>query len=201
MPSAINSLTQSMPAALAGGVDAFSPTDSNPGIRLEYFNNQGGKTADGDYLSVGVPFSGHLTFNSDSRLYGPHGVFVQGFRRHGATSLGLFGYDRDGSNLEGIIGTQDLRLDLALLGVAALGHDVTLGNTRNLSLEVNYVPLAQVAVTARLEATSADGEQNMLYPVAALTYYPFRQSVIRLTGETIQQKGSRSTTVYAFVQF
>lgn len=197
---ALNSLTQSLPAALADSVDAFSPTDANPGVRLEYFNNQGGQTADGDYLTVGVPFLGHLRFNSDSRLYGPHGVFVQGFRRHGATSLGFFGYDRSDNNLEGIIGTLDLRPDLTLLGVAALGHDFT-GNTRHLSLEMNYVPLSQVAVTARLEALGGNREQDMLYPVAGVTYYPFHQSVLRLTGETIQQKGSRSTTVYAFVQF
>lgn len=197
---ALNSLTQSLPVALSGSVDAFSPTDANPGVRLEYFSNQGRQTADGDYLTVGVPFLGHLTFNSDSRLYGPHGVFAQGFRRKGITSLGLFGYARSGSSLEGVIGTQELRPDLALLGVAALGHDQT-GSTRRLSVEMNYVPLPQVALTGRVEAFSGAGGPDTLYPVAGITYYPFRQSVFRLTGETIQQKGSRSSTIYAFVQF
>lgn len=36
---------------------------------------------------------------------------------------------------------------------------------------------------------------------AALTYYPFGQHTLRLIGETAQQRESRSSTLYALVQF
>ena len=185
----INSLTQALPAALADDIDAFSFTDANPGVRLDYFSNRGSIKADGDYVTLGAPFAGHLTFNSDSRLYRPRGVFLHAFRRRGPGSLGVFGYEHANNNLEGLLGTYAVRPDLSILAAGALGRDVT-GSTHRLSVEADYVPAPSIALAARLEALGGTSETSVqVYPVATVTYYPFAQNIFRVTGETIAQKG------------
>jgi hypothetical protein len=124
----VNSLTESLPAALSDEVNGFSLAGATPGLRLDFFDHRGKKTAgqpvkgnqqtgmggmggmaaakpggmemaemeykgaaDGSYLSVGVPFKGHLDLNSDASLSGAQGAYLHAFRRRRYTSLGVFG--------------------------------------------------------------------------------------------------------------
>lgn len=194
----LNRLTPSVPVGLSGAADAFSFTDAVPGVRLDWFDNRGKGTADGKYVSVGMPYHGHLTLNKDSRLYNAHGVFLHAFQRKGGTSVGAFGFNSDSNRLGGLLGTYEPLPNLSLLGAATSAHD-RFGNRRGLSLEADYTPLPLLAVTGRLESTH--GIQNDTYPVLALTVYPFRQGFVRLTGETVQQKGQRTNSVYLLAQF
>jgi hypothetical protein len=194
-----NSLTQSLPLGLDVDADAFSFLDPTPGLRLDWFDHRGQGTADGNYLSVGLPFGGHLTLDKESRVYGSDGVFVHGFRRSQNVSVGGFGYSRNGgTHLEGLLSTYDPLPKLSFLVATASGHD-SLGDRRGFSLEADYSPLPILALTGRLE--SIHGDQNATFPVAAITYYPFGQEAVRFTGETVQQPGQRTVALYAFLQF
>ena len=119
----VNSLSATLPAALDTPVDDLAFDAASPGVRLDFFNNRGRRVADGDYLSVGVPFEGELALRSTSRLYGPHGVYAHAFRRWGYATFGAFGYAHSGSNLGGLIGTYALSRNLRLLGIGATGQD------------------------------------------------------------------------------
>jgi len=194
----VNSLTSALPAALNNDLDNFSFLAPAPGLRLDFFGNRGHRTADGDYLELGVPFEGQLVLNHNSKWDGPHGLYGHAFRRRGDASYGLFGYTHDHNHLEGIIATHELSNNLSVLGIGAIGRDEG-GETRRLSIDANYVITPQLALTGRWEML--DGQEHDDFPVAAVTFYPMKQSALRLTAETIQQSGNRSTTLYAYVQF
>ena len=193
-----NQLTETLPFALADEVDGFTFTDPVPGLRAEYFNHHGQETADGNYLTVGVPFEGRLALNRHARWGSPHGVFAHGFRRWGYSSVGLFAFTHAGNHLEGMIATHRLKKNLYLLGVGAIGHDDE-GTTRRLAVEGEYVPSPRFALTADLE--SLGGHQNDLGGIAAVTYYPFKRPYLRLTGEMVQRKGNRAFMLFARGQF
>jgi hypothetical protein len=193
-----NQLTETLPFALADDVDGFSFTDAVPGLRAEYFDHRGQESADGNYVTVGVPFEGRLALNRQARLGSPRGVFAHGFRRWGLNSVGLFGFTHAGNHLEGVIGTRALGKNLYLLGAAAVGHDKE-GTTRRLALQGEYVVSSRFALTADLE--SLGGHQNDLGSIAAVTYYPFKLPVLRLTAEMVQRKGNRALTLFVRGQF
>jgi len=199
----INSLTRSLPVAIANDIDAFSFAAANPAIRADYYSRRNQGTADGDYASIGIPFEGHLTLNDDSRLYSTtRGLYGNAFRRWGYSSAGLFGYAHNGSYLGGILGTYALLENkLFLLGAVSGGHDKLSGDTRRLSLEGEYALNELLAFTGRWEFLGGDpGSEN--YPVAAVTYSPFRNfQFLRLTLETVQQKSNRSIAGIARIQF
>lgn len=192
----INSLTATLPSALNLPADDQSLDAPGPGVQLEFFNNRGRSRADGDYLDVGVPFSGLFSLTRDTRLYSAHGLYAHAFRRAGDNSLGVFGYTRAGNYAAGLLGTQKLAERLSLLEIGDFGHDGA-GAGRRLSVQADYVLSPYVALTGRWEAMSG----GTAYPVAALTFYPFNQHTLRLTGETVQQRENRSSTLYALVQF
>jgi hypothetical protein len=193
-----NQLTETLPFALADDVDGFSFTDPVPGLRAEYFNHPGQETANGNYVTVGIPFEGHLALNQHASLGSPRGVFAHGFRRWGFSTVGLFGFTHAGNHLEGVIGTHELRKNLYLLGAAALGHDDQ-GATRRLAVQGEYVVSPRFALTADLE--SLGGHQNDLGGIAAATYYPFKLPVLRLSAEMVQRKGDRTFTLFVRGQF
>src|SRR5262249_23100508 len=152
----------------------------------------------GNYVTVGVPFEGHLALNSHASLGSPHGVFAHGFRRWGYSTVGLFGFIHAGNHLEGVIGTRALSRNLYLLGAGAVGHDQE-GATRRLGLQGEYVASPRFALTADLEWLG--GHQNDLGGIAAITYYPLKLSVLRLTAEMVQRKGDRTFTFFVRGQF
>jgi hypothetical protein len=167
-------------------------------VRAEYFDHAGLENADGNYVTVGVPFEGSLALNSHSRWGSAHGVYAHGFRRWGYSSVGLFAFTHAGNHLEGLIGTHQLRKNLYLLGVGALGHDDA-GSTRRLAVEGEYVSSPRLAFTADLEALG--GHQNDVGGIAAVTYYPLKLPVLRLSAEMVQRKGDRTFTLFVRGQF
>jgi len=194
----ISSLTQALPAALTDSVDNISFDSSTPAVSLEYFNNRGRKTANGLYIDAGMALGGHVTLNQDSHLYGPQGAYIHAFMRHGYESRGIFAY-RDGSaTQEGLILTRQLTPQLSVLGIGAVGGDIN-GNQQHLSAQADYVVSPALACSARYDYIR--GVVHDQYPVVALTYYPFNQHALRLTGESVMDGGNRSNTVYALVQF
>ncbi|MGO8673429.1 MAG: hypothetical protein ACLQVD_18970 [Capsulimonadaceae bacterium] len=196
------SLTNAMPAAFdtgafGTGFDNIIFDQSQPGVRLEYDDNRGKMTANGDFVEAGVPFDGHLSLNRYSQWDGPHGEYLHAFKRVGLTSAGVFYYTHDGNNYGALIGTRHLGEYVDVLGIAADGHDIN-GEQRYLSGQADFVPFPWLAVSGRYESIA--GSANSSYPVFTLTYYPARQYWLRISAETVQQPASRSNTVYALVQ-
>lgn len=72
---------------------AFSASGRQPAVRVEYQLTQGRSTADGWFAAATLPLTGELTipftdaasFEFEAR---PKGVFLEGYRRSGLTSLG-----------------------------------------------------------------------------------------------------------------
>jgi hypothetical protein len=192
-----NQLVHEPPFALGGEFDTFSFAEPQPGVRVDYFDRRGQGSADGRYLAMGVPFEGRLALNRASFLRGPRGVFVHAFERRDQNTVGAFAYTHAGSHLGGVIATHELWKNFYLLGVGAIGEDV--GNTRRLSLEGEYVASPRLALTARID--TAGGESNDAGQVVAITVYPLKQPVLRLTLETMQRKGDRSLALIARGQF
>lgn len=202
----LTELTDSAPAALEGPIFSrrgnddfsFSFLGASPGVRLDYFDRRGQGTADGNYLTVGVPFRGSLAFNDSSDWGASNGVFLHGFRRWGWSSVGAFAYTNAGQHLEGLIATHALRPDLRLMGIGALGHDRD-GSTRRLALEAEYLPNPYLGLSGRLEVTG--GSHDDVAPVFAVTYYPAKQHYVRLTGEVVERKGERGFFLIGRGQF
>jgi hypothetical protein len=193
-----NQLTETLPFSLADEVDGFTFTDPVPGLRAEYFNHPGEESADGNYLTVGVPFEGKLALNNHFRWGSSHGVYAHGFRRRGVDSVGLFGFTNAGNYLGGVLVTHALSKKLYVLGVGALGHDSD-GATNRLAVEGEYVASSRLAFTVDQE--SLGGHSSDLPFIAAVTYYPFKLPVIRLSLEMVQRKGDRSLTLFVRGQF
>ena len=206
----LTELTDSAPAALEGPVftrgrggirdeeGAFSFLGATPGVRLDYFDRRGQGTADGTYLTLGIPFRGGLAFNDTSDWGGANGVFLHGFRRWGWNSLGAFAYTQAGQHLEGLVGTYAVRPDLRLMGIGAIGHDRE-GITRRLAAEAEYLPNPYLGISGRLEVTG--GSHDDVAPVFAVTYYPLQQHYVRLTGEVVERKGERGFFLIGRGQF
>lgn len=198
----LNSLTNSLPVGLSLGSNGIAFTAATPGVRVDYFDNRGKGTADGTYVSGGVAFGGNLTLNSDSRLYEPRGTFLHGFRRQGKGSVGAFGYASGGRYQIGLLGTFEILPELNLMAAAATARDEFSGrglSSKGYSLEANWAIKPNLALTGRLESTS--GIVKETYPVAAVTYYPFTLSVLRISVETIQQKSNRQIGLYTYLLF
>jgi hypothetical protein len=196
-----NSLTQSIPATLVNSVDNFSFAGSMPGLRLEFSDSKVDGSASGNYLAAGVPFDGALALNSTSTLYSTtHGAYLHGFHRVGDDSLGLFGYERSGNSLEGLLGTMAAGPRLHLLGIDAIGRD-ELGSTDRVTGEADYAFDSSIALSGRIDSERGQGVGRQTYPTATFTYYPAHQEYLRLVGETVQQPGSRSFTIYFLGQY
>jgi len=197
----LNNLTRSLPSALNNTANAFSFIHAVPGLRLEYYDRRGSANPTGNYVSLGVPFDGQLEWNDQSRLYSTtRGAYVHAFHRWGEDSAGLFGYERSGSHLVGLLGTKTVATNLHLLAAESSAHD-PFGSTDNLSLQAEYVFNPQLALTGRVESVRGASLHRTNFPVMAVTGYPFKLKILRLTGETIQAPGNRSIAVYAFGQF
>ena len=194
----ISNLSISEPAPLDTGADGISFDSAQPGVRFEYFDNRGKLTANGNYVELGVPFDGHLTFNKESMVDGPHGAYLHAFKRVGFTTAGVLYYHHDNSDFGSLIGTRHIGHYVYLLGSAAVGQDAN-GTERYLSGQADVCPYPWLAFTGRYE--SIMGTASDAYPVFAVTYYPGKQYWLRFTAETVQQRANRSNSVFAFVQF
>lgn len=194
----VGSLMQTLPAALTDPVNSISLDSSTPAVSLEYFSNRGRRTANGLYVNAGMPLAGHLTLNQDSRLYGAQGAYLHAFVRHGYDTQGVFAYRSGSSTQEGLILTRQLTPQLSVLGIGAVGGDFN-GNQQHLSGESDYVLSNSLAFSFRYDYVR--GVVHDQYPVVGVTFYPFSQHALRLTGESVLDGGNRTNTVYGLVQF
>ncbi len=192
----VSSLFSAQPAAMDYGFDNLVFDESQPGVRLEYDDNRHKMSANGDFVDVGIPYNGHLTFNKDSQLDGPQGVYVHAFKRVGFTTAGVFVYHHDNYNFDSAIGTRKIG-NVYLLGEAADGHDIN-GEQRILSGQADYVPLPWLSFSAQYN--SITGSNSAAYPVFSMSLYPGKMYWLRLQAETVQQPGARTQTLGLYLQ-
>jgi len=196
----LNSLLHAQPAALSTGADAFSLTAPIPGVRAEYFNGRGRGTANGLYVNAGIPFTGTLTFNNHSQVDGPRGFYVDAFERRDTYSYGLYSYRHDSNHTESLVGTYTPCPWANVTAAASEGRDVN-GSGHQYSVQADLTPREDIGATVRLENTESPFEASTTFPVLGLTYYPGRQHVIRVLGQTIQNPHNRSSAIFLYGQF
>jgi len=196
----LNSLTSSAPIALGGAVDAFSFGTTTPAVELDYFDNRMKGTANGNYVTVGVPFEGHLSLNSDSTSGAARGLFATAFTRRDRGSLGAFGYARNSNNLYGLAATLTPRSSTMLLAAVATGQDV-FGTSRLASCEADEKLTSRVALTGRVDYIDQPYVVWQTYPVVGITYYPMSPELLRLSAELIDLKDNQTISVFARIQF
>ena len=195
---AINSLTESLASTLTNGVADINLTDSVPLLRLDYFNNRSKGTADGTYLSIGVPFRGHLELTRNAAIGPNQGVFAHGFVRRGYSTAGILGYVYGSSNTLSLIATYSALDRWFFTGTAGLAHGPGLNNSY-LSAEAEYHVSRRMALTGRSELQS--GEVSDLAFLAAINYYPIASQMLRLRAEMVQKRGERAITLAVHVLF
>ena len=191
-----NSLTVSTPLALFNTVGNFSASGASPGVRLDYFDHRGSYKPDGLYVDAGVSTDGHLSLNRDQTRIGTgQGGYIHAFTRKGYNSIGVLGYE-DGNVYDVIaLGTLGARNKMFLTGAGSVSHDMT-GTQKLLGLQGEY------SLNPRFAGTilgNYDGHTT--YPVYSVTAYPFDDRTIRITAESIQDPGLRSTQIVLQGQF
>ncbi len=184
----VNSLTDTLPYGISEGVDNFAFGGSTPMVRLDYFDNRGKVSADGNYLSVAVPFRGHLELTRHGTVGPGSGIFAHAFHRWGYTTVGALGYIHKDSSLGGIIGTIAPCGQVFLTGVATLGHEPGL-SASHLEVEAEYLPNGRLSLTGRAELIG--GDRSDLATVAAVNYYPLSNGYLRLSAESRQRREDR----------
>jgi hypothetical protein len=202
----VNSLTDSLPLALgdegAGKGDPLLFTGAAPTARIDFFDRRGTGSPEGNYVTVGVPFAGHLDLNRSAylRTKDAQGAYVHAFHRwNGRDSVGLFGHVNGGDNTEGLLATYGVVPSVYLLGAASLSKGDATGTARHVSLQADYTPTTRVGVTGRLEYIDASGSE--VGGAAGVTYYPLRLQALRISAETAQRKGDRSYSLFLRAQF
>lgn len=194
----VNSLTDTLPYGFSEGVDNFTFGGSTPMIRLDYFDNRGKISADGNYLGVAIPFRGHLELTRNGAVGPGSGIFAHAFHRWGYTTIGALGYIHKDSNLIGLVGTKSVLNRVYLTGVATLGHEPGL-NTTHLAMEAEYLPNRRFSFTGRVELIG--GDRSELTSVAAINYYPFSSQFLRLSAESRQRSADRGFNLIGRFQY
>ena len=193
-----NSLTDQIPYALDEGVGDFAFGASVPAARLDYFDNRGKDSADGNYFSLALPFQGHLALTRDGDIHAGDGVYAHYFHRWGYTTLGGISYLHGSSTLHGLVGTYGLRDNWYLLGIATLAHSPGF-NTSHAALETDYLHSWRLGLTGRAELIG--GDRSEVSTTEAITYYPFRTQLIRLTAEARERRADRAFNLFLRVQY
>ncbi len=193
-----NSLTDQIPYALDEGVGDFAFGASQPSIRLEYFDNRGNLSADGNYVTLALPLQGHLGLTRAGDIHAEDGAFAHYFHRWGYTTLGALSYVHKSGNLQGLVGTYALRRNLYLTGIATLAHSPGF-NTNHVSLETEYMPSTRLALTGRAELIG--GDRSEVATTGALTFYPLRTQYLRLTAEARERRADRAFNLFLRVQY
>ena len=191
-----NSLTLSPLVALFNTVGSFSASGASPGIRIDYFDHRGSFKPDGFYVDAGVSTDGHLSLMRDqTRVGSAQGAYVHAFTRKGYNSIGVLGYvDGDVSDVIAL-GTLGMRNKMFVTGVGSVSHDMS-GSKTLVGLQGEYSLNPKYAGTIQ---GNYDGHTT--YPVYTLTAYPFDDRSIRITAESIQDPGLRSTQIVLQGQF
>ncbi len=190
----VNTLTGVLPRSLSETINGFSPSDFVPTVRADYFSGRGGSTSEGKYLTVGVPFGGALSLRKEARVRGNNGIYAHAFQRQGAVSEGLFVYAKGNASLVSALGTYqpDDKSRVLLVGTTGTAPGERL---RAASLEAEHLVLPGVAFTGRIEWGAFSP-----YPVAALSYSPPSVEALRLSLETVGQRGQRRLSLTGRLQ-
>lgn len=194
----VNSLTDTIPYGISEGVNDFTFGGATPMIRLDYFDNRGKASADGNYASIGLPFHGHIELTRAGTVRAQSGLFAHAFHRWGFTTVGALGYVHKDSTLGGLIGTYSPRKNLYLTGVGTLAHDVGV-NTTHLAIEAEYLPSTLLALSGRVELVG--GDRSEVANVAAINYYPLKSQYLRLSAESRQRRADRAFTFSLRIQY
>ena len=101
----INFLTDTAPAPLAAASGDCAPAQPTPPIRMGYFARRSADSADGNYLSVSVPFAGALALNRTARLGKFGRIFAHAFHREGYAMIGLMRFQHGRNSLTGLVGS------------------------------------------------------------------------------------------------
>ncbi len=193
-----NTLADTLPFGLTEGSDDFAFGASAPAIRLDYFDNRAKSSPDGNYLTLAVPFRGHLEFTRQGTVRASSGVYAHFFHRWGYASAGVIGYLHKDAHQIGLVGTYAIRSRLFLTTLAVLAHAPGL-NTVHLSVEPEYLFHRNLSVTARAELIS--GDLSEVSTDAAINYYPTKNQFIRLTAEAVQRRQARDLRATLRVQY
>lgn len=194
----VNSLTDTLPFGLTEGVDSFAFGNSTPMVRLDYFDNRGKMSPDGNYLGVAIPFRGHLELTRAGTVGAGSGIFAHAFHRWGYTTVGALGYFHKDSHLVGLIGTHSLLDRIYLTGIATLGHEPG-RNTTQLAAEAEYLPNRRLSFTGRIELIG--GDRSDLASVVAINYYPLAKQFLRLSAESRQRREDRGFDLTVRIQY
>ncbi len=194
----VTSLTDTVPYGLSEGVDDFTFAGATPMVRLDYFDNRGKASADGNYVSIAAPFRGHVDLTRAATVRAQSGLFAHAFHRWGYTTLGVMGYVHKDSTIGGLIGTYAPRKDLYLTGVATIAHDIGVSTT-HLAMEAEYLPTKLLAFTGRAELVG--GDRSEVATVGAINYYPLKSQYLRLALESRQRRTDRALTFAVRFQY
>jgi hypothetical protein len=114
----------------------FSASGRQPALRAEYQRTSAAAPADGWFAAATLPLTGELTipftdaasFELEGR---PKGVFLEGYRRSGLTSVGAHAFmgDRDRRLVTGVL-THDVGNRLGLLAAVGAFHAVGVTDAR-----------------------------------------------------------------------
>lgn len=181
------------------GARGFSPTGVYPGVRLDYFNNRGKSTRNGDYFSVMVPFDGTLAFNDDARWGDSNGVFLHAFRRWSNFSAGVSGWMNAGDYQVGALATYDIWPTWRFIGslYQNQGRD---DRGLQASLEANYFFNDSLGLLGRVEGGGGGGSFDG-FAVGGVWYPERKYKALRIAVEHRQFSGDRATLVRAIGQF
>lgn len=165
---------------------AFSASGRQPSVRVEYQLTRPQSRADGWFAAATLPLTGELTipftdassFEFEGR---PKGVFLEGFRRSGLTSVGghaFIGDDRR-RTVTGVV-THDLGGRLALLGGVGAFHAAGVTDAR-FSVGSEATLSSRVVAGIRVDHRTGQGRDPavLLYGNGHLPFGPaaFRQAL------------------------
>ncbi len=183
------------------GLRAFSASGRQPGVRLEYQVTSPQSPADGWFAAVTLPLTGELTiplteaasFEFEGR---PKGMFLEGFRRSGLTSVGVHAFIGDERRrvVSGVV-THDLGGRIAVLAGIGAFRAAGVTDTR-FSLGGETTLSSRVVAGVRVDHRTGQGRDPavLLYGNGHLPFGPagFRQA-LRLQFEHRVQSANHVT--------
>ena len=157
----VNSLVDTLPYGFTEGVDNFAFGSSTPTVRLDYFDRRGAMSADGNYVSLGVPFQGHLELTRHGTVGPGNGLFAHAFHRWGFLTLGAIGFVHKESNIDRLDWHCAFRDRVYLTGLATVAHEPGV-NTTHTALEAEYLSNRRLGLTGRLELDRWGSQRTLL---------------------------------------
>jgi len=185
------------------GLRGFSASGRQPALRAEYQRANAAAPADGWFAAATVPLTGELTvpftdaasFELEGR---PKGVFLEGYRRSGLTSVGAHAFvgNRDRRLMTGVV-THDVGSRVVMLAAVGAFHAAGATDARfSVGGEANIARLLVGGVRVDHRTRQNRKPAVMLYGNAHLPFGPvsFRQA-LRFQVEHRIQPANHATVV------